>query len=115
MCTIVISQLRAQLVHADRDDVNMSVPRKKRVLRNWCGKIQGNLYGTLDSDMGKKITDAQNENRNETTILHDLMINQMTLFEVSLKLNQKNMNTIQSGLNKITNELNDTRNQIHSG
>lgn len=112
MCTIVISQLRTQLTHADRDDVNMGASRIKRALCTWCGKLQGNLYGTLDADMGKKITDALNENRNETTILHGLMINQTTLFQASLKLNQNNMNTIQSGLNKITEELNNTRNQL---
>lgn len=67
------------------------------------------MYGTLDHQKGETIVNELNENRNETVMLHNLMINQTTLFKASLKINEQNMERIQNGLNQAMFFLKETR------
>lgn len=112
MCSTHIVQLQAQLHHAMLDDINMGAMRQKRGLCNWCGKIQSFTYGVMTEEQGKEVVDFLNNFGNETQNLHDLMLNQTTLFQTSLKVNRENMNKVQTGLNKITNELTETRKEF---
>lgn len=112
ICTITIMQLQTQLAQAIRDDENMDTMRQERGFCDWCGRIQGAMYGTLDDTKGKLIVNAINENRNETQTLHDIILNQTTIFHTSLKTNEKNMERIQNGMDKITKYLNETRERI---
>lgn len=114
ICTVAIEQLYHQLNQAIRDDVNLQTMRQKRGICNWCGTIQSFMYGTLDHAQGEIIVENINSNHNETFKLHNLMINQTSLFQAHLKTNKASMNKIQNALDTVTNILNQANNQISS-
>lgn len=112
MCEAVILQLQSQLSQVTQDDVNMGAMRERRAVCPWCGTVINHAYGTLTEEQGQNITDALNSNSNETMILHNLMLNQTSLFQVSLKTNKRTTERIQSGMRNITEYLNETRARV---
>lgn len=108
-CSTVVTQLQSQFFHAQRDNENLKTMRQRRGLCNWCGSVQGFLYGTLDHRKGEQILRELNENRNETVILHNTILNQTALFQTSLKMNNENFHQIDENYKKLHNAVTESR------
>lgn len=88
------------------------IQQQERGWCNWCGKVQNTSIGTLDHEKGEIISKSINENRNEMVILHNEIINQITLFQATLKLSSKNMDNVQTEFNEIAKQLQDINSAI---
>lgn len=112
ICKAQVSQLNRQLQNALADDENMTAMRQRRGLCNWCGKLQGFLYGIMTEDDGKQIVNAINTNGNETQQLHNLTITQSKLFRASLDINRKQITELQNVLTQLENQYNNIASNV---